>query len=171
MGRFAGLKAAKTFKKGNNITDGAWLLVIKEVKDAGRKKNFWCCEFLILEANQRPHEITGEMAAERRPGDEVSVRWQYNDEYDTTPGKIKSVIEALDADEDYDSWTEEQWDQFAEAMLGPEQPTRGVLIRCDAVTQKQVKDPSKFYTNLNWSPASVDDYARCGDLAATLLRR
>ncbi len=169
MGRrdYGGLKAAKTFKKGEHITDGDWLLVVKEIKETGSEGAFWCCELLVLEALQRPHNITGAAWPERRPGDEVSMLYDFGKR--PTMGHIKAFIEALFAHEDTDAWPEDKWDTVGAGLLDASQPTRGIILRCNAITRRQTKDPSKFYTCLNWSPADDDEIERCADDVRELL--
>lgn len=172
MGRFKNLKDANVVRRTNRLTDGRYDLVVKEIRETGRNRDYFCAELLILECEQLPqHPYTKEDYRQLTRGSEVSILYQYNDPWDTSWGHIKAFLLGTAPDGALDDLDEDGWDAFGEAAIGPDQPLRGVVLHVTATTSPQQKDPNKYYTHLAWSPASDETIERYADDVAELLGR
>lgn len=151
---FKGLKDASTWQKGRKLGAGKYDLAIRGVNLVGRGENFFCAELTILACD----DAVDHLGEPFKAGDEVSYLVNMiNPKYPELPlANVKAFMLALDPETPADEIGEAQ----AEELVGPEQPARGLIIHCTAVTDRQKGDPNKRFTYPNWSPASDSTYER-----------
>lgn len=181
MGRFKGFGKAQPNKAGIHLTEGSYDLVVKSTRSTGRRDDYFCVEYLVLAADQKPHhpyrtKDDGSPIPLRqfRRGDEASSLWEWEDEYDLTFGKIKGLflacLDSMGEGDEARGWSDEVWDEFGEEAIGDLQPFRGVVIHCVAKDKPQKKDKSKDYTYLDFCGADEETVARYADDVRELLR-
>lgn len=165
---FSGLGSSSGMTTSLDIVDGRYLFAIKSIKMVGAEENFFCPEVVILEAGNVKTDANDRPLL--REGDIASVRWDIVNPpkawmRESNLGRIKALLMALWPAEDPSEIDE----NFAEYVVGPDQPGRGRLVRCNAIS-KNNKTKEGAYCHLNWSPADEEDYKEHKDRVARILR-
>lgn len=147
---FRGMKDADASgKKGRYLGAGKYDLAVKRVSMTGRDSDYFCAELAVLACDDAVDDRGTPFAA----GDDATYLVNMNSKpREMALGNVKAFCLGLSEDADPSEVTEE----FVEALVGPSQPGRGIVVHCTAVTRPQKQDKNKNFTYPNWSAATED---------------